>query len=569
MMEQNPLISSAGYSNKGPKLDNQDSYGVHVPGGSLARTKGLAAVIADGMSAAEAGKEASHSCVQGFLNDYFSTPESWSAKTSGQKVLGALNSWLYGQGMLLYGTPKGMVTTLSALVIKSTHAYIFHVGDTRIYRLRGKDVEPLTSDHRVYMGGDKNYLSRAMGIELNLEIDYRRFTIEQGDIFIFTTDGVHDFLPQQQLKDIALNGKNDLQATCKTMVNQALANNSNDNLTCQIVRIDELPSQDKQVVYQDLTALPFPPPLEPGMVLDGYRIVRELHASKRTEVYLAVDEQSGDQVILKAPSVNYEDDPDYIDHFLHEEWVGRRLNNPHVLTIKTDDRKRQCLYYVTEYIEGQSLRQWMHDNPNPSLIEVRDIAEQITKGLRAFHRMEMIHQDLKPENIMIDQEGTVKIIDFGSTKIAGIEEISSPIDRESVRGTENYTAPEHLHGIKATNRADIFSLGVIVYEMLTGKLPYKSGGLTNKARAYQSSRNHRQDIPHWLDMALAKSVRFDPGKRYPALSEFIHDISEPNPEFRETSRLPLMERNPVGFWKGFSLLLIILNLVVLYFLSVK
>lgn len=192
-MDNNELIVSTGQASEaGIKDANEDACGIRVPEGGLLVSKGVAVVIADGVSASEAGKEASNACVQGFLSDYFSTPDSWSVKKSGQKVLGALNHWLHGQGTQLYGTARGMVTTLSVLVIKSTTAHLFHVGDTRIYRLRGKDLECLTQDHRIQVAGDKNYLGRAMGIELRLEIDYRKLEVEKEDVFLLTTDGVHD-----------------------------------------------------------------------------------------------------------------------------------------------------------------------------------------------------------------------------------------------------------------------------------------------------------------------------------------------------------------------------------------
>src|SRR4030065_761624 len=101
---------------------------------------------------------------------------------------------------------------------------------------------------------------------------------------------------------------------------------------------------------------------------------------------------------------------------MHEEGAGRRINSPHVLRVLEPTRRRQFLYYVTEYVEGQTLRQWMNDYPLAALPDVRNIVEQLARGLRAFQRMEMIHQDLKPENILIDKHGTVKIIDFGSTR---------------------------------------------------------------------------------------------------------------------------------------------------------
>jgi serine/threonine protein kinase len=233
--------------------------------------------------------------------------------------------------------------------------------------------------------------------------------------------------------------------------------------------------------------------------LDGYRIERELHASARTQVYLATDEETGTSVVIKTPSVNYSDDPTYLDMFVHEEWIGRRIDNNHVLKIIEQTRTRHFLYYVTEYIEGQTLRQWINDNPTPNLNDVRGIIEQIARGLRAFHRKEMIHQDLKPENIIIDTQGTVKIIDFGSTKVAGVEEISTPIHRLSLLGTQLYTAPEYLLGQPATYLSDAFSLGIISYEMLTGNVPFteKYGEKPLSKLNYKSALDEYPHLKDW------------------------------------------------------------------------
>ena len=103
---------------------------------------------------------------------------------------------------------------------------------------------------------------------------------------------------------------------------------------------------------------------------------------------------------------------------------------------------------------------------------MRGIVEQIARGLRAFHRMEMLHQDLRPENVMIDKTGTVKIIDFGAVRVAGVAETERPADRDRIKGTAQYTAPEYFLGEGGTPQSDLFSLGVIAYQMLTGRLPY-------------------------------------------------------------------------------------------------
>ena len=563
-------ISSGQHSEAGIKDSNDDACGVRVPDVSLLNTKGIAAVIADGMSGSEAGKEAAEACVRGFLTDYFTTPESWSTETAGEKILSALNRWLYVQGHREYESTTAMVTTLSVLVIKSATAHLFHVGDTRIYRMRRGKLECLTNDHRVHVSEDKNYLSRAMGIELHMEIDYRSLPVEVGDIYLLTTDGVHDYLDDTELAEFLYSDSKKLDETARAVVKKALEHGSHDNVSCEMLKVEELPHQNEHEFYQQFSDLRFPPPLETGMVLDGYEIIRELHASKRTQVYLAQDRDTHTRVILKTPSVNFEDDAEYIDRFLHEEWAGRRIKNQHVLKVVTPKAQRQCLYYVTEYIEGQTLRRWMHDNPQPAMEDVRNIVQQIAAGLRAFHRQEMIHQDLKPENVMIDEHGTVKIIDFGSTKIAGIEEITTPLDRQNLLGTRNYTAPEYLQGYAGSNVSDIYSLGVIAYEMLTGKLPHGEKELTlrklRRARYIPAAR-FDADIPVWVDKALEKATSIARNRRYTLLSEFIHDLAHPNPAFQSRNAEPLIERNPLLVWKGIAALLFILNLLFLYLLA--
>ncbi|MCK5722555.1 MAG: protein phosphatase 2C domain-containing protein, partial [Gammaproteobacteria bacterium] len=354
-------INSGYYSIAGIKARNEDSCGIVVSDEPLLTTKGIAAVVADGMSASDDGKQASEGCVKGFLTDYFSTPETWSVKNSGQKILSALNRWLHGQGERQFNSNQGMVTTLSALIFKSNTAYIFHVGDTRIYRLRNNDLEQLTNDHRFIASETKTYLSRALGIDLRVDIDYKTLEIEVGDIFIQLTDGVYEFITDSKIKDITLQQQNNLKTAAKQIVETAVKNNSDDNLTCQIVEIRKLPKENESEFYDKLTELPFPPPLEPGLILDGYKVIRHLFSNKRTEVYLVHDTEKNENMVMKAPSINYQDDPEYINQFLHEEWAGRRINNPHVLKVLEIRRKRTALYYITEYIEGCSLRQWLDD----------------------------------------------------------------------------------------------------------------------------------------------------------------------------------------------------------------
>jgi len=560
-------INAGQYSEKGIKEQNEDACGIRIPDDAQLANKGIAIAIADGVSSADHAREASEACISGFLNDYYSTADSWTAKTSGRKVLGAINRWLYGQGQSAH-SGQGLLTTFSGVVLKSTTAHLFHVGDSRIYRLREGNLEQLTRDHQTWGSAEKTFLSRAMGADLNVEVDYRSEPLEEEDLFLLTTDGVHEFVSHKELKQLLNELRDHPERAARTIVTRALEHGSHDNVTCQIIDITSLPGQNEQEFYQHLAELPFPPPLENGMILDGYRILRELHASNRSQLYLAQNEQSGQQVVIKTPSINFEDDAEYIDGFLHEEWAGLRINSSNVLKIIEPSQPRRFLYYVTESIEGQNLRQWMNDNPQPSLDEVRAIIEQACIGIRSFHRLEMLHQDLKPENIMITKNGVVKIIDFGSTRIAGIQEITTPIERGTLLGTYDYAAPEYFLEQPGSNCSDIYSLGAICYEMLTAQLPY-GGALSQRALkriSYHPAREINDKVPRWMDAALEKACRINPQRRYQLLSEFTHDLHHPNSSLQIDGFQPLLERNPLGFWRGAALLLLICNLVLLYLL---
>jgi serine/threonine protein phosphatase PrpC len=573
MLHQQPIVPAitvGQYSAAGRKSRNDDSYGVVVPEGAELAGRGIAMAIADGMSSSEGAKAASETSVKSFLEDYYATPDSWTVKKSAAVVLKALNNWLHAQGLYRHGSASGMVSTFSALILKAGMAHVFHAGDTRVTLMRNDACEPLTRDHRVSAGREKGYLSRALGINPDLEIDYRTETIEAGDVLIFTTDGVHEFMSAAQMANIIRQSSGDLVGAAQAICELALKKGSDDNVTCQIVRVDDPGRPDAASHLQSLTALPFPPELAPGMTFEGLRIVRELHTSKRTQVYLAERLDSREKVVIKTPSVNFEDDPTYIEMFSREEWIGRLVQSPYVLKVLQPAAPRRSLYYLTEYFEGQTLRQWMLDNPRPDLETVRAIVEQIAKGLRAFHRKDVVHQDLKPENIMIDRLGTVRIIDFGSSRAASQLEAGSPAVDPGLVGTIDYTAPEYHLGEHGTNRSDIYSLGVIAYEVLTGRLPYAKGFASAREinkRSYVSATSLRKDVPVWMDAALAKAVAKRPSERTDALSALVEDLKRPNAALDYDRPRPLLERDPLAFWKGLSAALAILVVVLLALLS--
>lgn len=551
------LISVGQHSDRGRKPVNQDFHGVLIPEEPQLSLKGIAAVLADGISSSTVSQIASESAVKSFLMDYYCTSESWTVKTSARRVLDATNSWLHAQtrkSQYAYDRDKGYVCTLTAMVIKATTAHIFHVGDCRVYRVAGKALEQLTDDHRIIVSSEQTYLGRALGINPQLEIDYQAFEIEAGDTFLLATDGAYEFVDARFITSALSEHAAELDGAARAIVEEAYRRGSDDNITVQILRIDAVPQREPAGIFSQTSQLPLPPLPEPRAILDGYRVVREIHGSSRSHIYLAVDVETGEPVALKLPSVDLRDDAAYLKRFLMEEWIARRIDSPHVLKPLSQSRRRSYLYVATEFVEGQTLKQWMTDNPRPDLETVRGLIEQIAAGLRAFHRMEMLHQDLRPDNILIDKTGTAKIIDFGSVRVAGVAEAAPQDEAGEILGTVQYTAPEYFLGQGGSPRSDMFALAVICYQMLTGKLPYGSQIARIRRKAdvrrlkYRTADDDR-NVPAWVDGALRRALHPDPYKRHEDLSEFVFELRTPNPAYLDTRITPLLERSPLMFWK--------------------
>jgi serine/threonine protein kinase/serine/threonine protein phosphatase PrpC len=571
-MQTSLRVSIGQHSDKGQKPINQDFHGALVPAEPSLTAKGVCIAIADGISSSPVSQIASESAVKTFLEDYYSTSEAWSVRMAAERVLRATNSWLYEQSRrseFRYERERGYVCAFSAMVIKSRTAHLVHAGDTRIYRLHGSMLEQLTDDHRERVSAEESHLSRALGAGPQLEVDYRSVPVEVGTMFILTTDGVHEHVREHEIVEALRNDPTDLDRAARVITETALAAGSEDNLTVQIVRVDHLPAPQAAADILGGFDLPLAPLLEPGMKLDGYEIVRQLHASHRSHVYLAVDPELATQVVLKVPSTELRDDPAALERFLMEEWIAKRVRSVHVLEPSRDDRKRSAAYVATAYVDGKSLAQWMRDHPRPDVETVRGIVEQLARGLQAFHRQDMLHQDLRPENVLIDRTGTVKIIDFGSVRVAGVEELEMCVLQPHLLGTAQYTAPEYLLGEPGSAASDLFSLGVIAYQLLSGRLPYGARAAQARTRAaqrslvYESVLAEDREIPAWVDDALKRATQPNPLKRYAELSEFVYDLRHPNKTFLTRERRPLLERNPAAFWRAVSLVLAIVVIILL------
>jgi len=566
-------ISIGQHSDRGRKEINQDFHGALIPAGAALAMKGVAIAIADGISSSPVSGIAAEAAIRSFLTDYYCTSDAWTVKTSARRVITATNAWLNAETRRhadVGDADRGHVCSFSAMVLKGRQAHIFHVGDCRIGRLHGKSLEPLTEEHRLVVSSRHSYLARALGARPDVEIDYRVTDLHVGDVFVLSSDGVHEHVTGEDIAATLAAHPDDLDAAARDLVGAALAAGSGDNLTVQIIRIESLPDSDADDWLADAALEPAAPP-EPGALLDGYRVIRALHVSHRSHVFLATDPDTGEPVAIKTAATEMRGDALALRRLMMEEWIARRLKSPHVMKA-APRRRRSGVYVAAEYVDGQTLAQWMVDHPEPDLATIRDIAAQIAVGLRAFHRAEMVHQDLRPQNIMIDRFGAVKLIDFGATRVAGVAE-AIPIAWEQIPGTVQYTAPEYFLGEQGDGRADVFSLGVIVYQMLTGRLPYGADVAKTRTRlqqarlVYTPAIEARRDAPPWFDLAIRKATHPNPWKRHQDADEFIHDLRRPNPDLPGAARSPLIRRHPARFWQGVSAGLAAIVVVLLWRLS--
>lgn len=563
-------VRAAQASRAGRKPENEDALGIRLPVDHAQASKGVALALADGVSGAGEGRRAAEVSVQGFLADYYATPETWTVKTSAFRVLAALNRWLYGQGQQYTQMHQGFLTTFAALVLRSQTAHLFHVGDTRIQRLRGNTLEPLTLDHATRVGAEKTYLTRAFGMDWQVEIDYRAVDVQTGDIFLLSTDGVHEFLPIPRLKKMLAEAHTDPDACCEKLLDAAYEAGSDDNISCQILVIDNLAPQDAEDSRLQAAHLPLLPELAPGQILDGLHIDAELHANARSHLYQVTDDITRRVMVLKIPSPQFADDTEQLARFALEDWIGQRIDHPNVVKGWPAPRQRQCLYLLQEYLDGETLAAWAKKNTRPPVQTITGFAAQIIKGLRALHRRETLHQDIKPDNLFLCADGMVKIIDLGSAGVAGLDEGQSR-DRP---GAAEYAAPEYALNLPRDPRADQFSLAVTLYELLTGQHPFGDAYTRAQSPAdfqrlhYTSACRHNPHVPLWLDAALKKACSFLADDRYAALGEFLMDLESPNPALAPVSARPWLERDPAGFWRSLAItmaLIALLELIVLVF----
>ena len=556
------------YSTAGRKSINQDFIDYSLPARALLQEKGAVLAIADGIGSSQVSQIASETAVRSFILDYFATNPAWSVQHAGQQVLQACHRWLYQQNRhSSYGQDpdKGYCCAFSAVIFRQKQAHLFHVGDCRIYLYRQSRLSQLTRDQRTWQA-NQLLLSQALGAQPTILPDYQQLDIAVDDLFLLASDGFFEFIEQSKLADVLAqaNQVEDLTEMARQLADIALAHGSDDNISVQLALVRQLPVENT-LPGGSLEQLPLPPLLHEGSQFDGLTVIRVLSQSNRSHLYL-VEVPAGQQAVLKAPSLELATDDAYLESLLREEWIANRVHSPYVLRAASIEHHRTALYSLFEFIPGETLHQWRLRQPQPDLNQVIDIVEQAGKALQALHRAEILHQDIRPDNVMLDQQGQVRVIDFGAARLAGLQ-----ADHEVaglIPGTALFTAPEYFTGQAGSTQSDLYSLAALCYYLLTGQSPYGPDIARCKNLPAQQKLSYRPiigqhaDWPEWLDLTLQKALQVDPLKRYQHLSEFLYDLRHPNPGlWRE---LTLQVAYPVRIWQTICYLQTLLILWLLF-----
>lgn len=558
-------VSYGQNSVQGSKEFNEDSYACVTPSSlSTLDYKGIAATICDGSGDNGDGLEASQYCIQQIYSEYFNSPESWGVKKSGIEVLKEINRWMVSHS----GKSSGgrMMTTLTMAIFCHRRLNLFHLGDSRLYLIRDGKMQLLTTDHH-HPEGNQDLLLRAMGMDSRLYADYESYPLEEGDLYLMVTDGVYKWVEDNDMNRL-VNASQNLNEVCSKINQLAIENGGDDNASTQLIKVVELPLATRSELIEEIDDLVFPPFFSKGDILDEYRIIDDLDHKALSSVYLAEEIKTGIKVAIKCPNSEHEGDPYYLERFLREEWVGKRFHCPQLMKIQTVKGMRsKYLYFVMEYCRGENLQQRVDNNRLLSSNECVEMTKQLCHGLNFMHNLDIIHRDIKPDNLVYSPEGILKLIDYGIVRISGLNALHTHEELAGLAGSPNFMAPELFKDSYGSPQTDIFSMGVTLYYLLSGTFPYGEVYQLEdyKDKEYCSLIQNGCDVPQWLEAMLEKMVQLDVNSRFQAISEILYAVEHPGEiGFRKKSK-PLIERNPTKFWKMTCLYLLILNLVTFFY----
>ena len=271
-------------------------------------------------------------------------------------------------------------------------------------------------------------------------------------------------------------------------------------------------------------------PLHPGDQLDHYRIDRLVARSGMASIFAATDLLTNRQVAIKVPHPEMESDPVFFERFQREQEIGAKLDHPGVMKVSTDEDRSQ-VYMVMEWVDGRLLRQILNEQPKLPIERSLRIALGICEALDYIHTHGVVHRDLKPENIMVDAQDHIKLIDFGIAANVGSRRITFA-KLSNTMGTPDYISPEQVRGKRGDARSDLYALGVMLYEMLTGTVPFTGPNpfVIMNDRLLNNPvppRELNPEISPQLQEIIYRALEREPKNRYASAREFAHDLQHP------------------------------------------
>ncbi|WP_407362009.1 bifunctional protein-serine/threonine kinase/phosphatase [Pseudomonas luteola] len=545
-----PLTLSIGEATAtGPRPENQDALRSVTPAPALALSKGHLFALADGVSHCADGGLAARSTVQALAMDYYSTPETWPIAQSLDRLLLAQNRWLQAGAQ---GQP--LLTTLTALVLRGHRYTLAHVGDCRAYHLRGQTLSCLTEDHVWQQPGMQHVLTRALGLEAHLIVDFHEGDLQIGDCFLLVSDGVWACLGDAAIRRILLDEANPMSAA-HALIQAAHLAGSQDNASALLVRVDALPDKPLADALAEVAGWPVPPRLKEGQMFEGWQVEQRLAISQQSWLY-RVRDGAGRPWLLKTLSPGQQGDTQAMQALLMEEWFLRRVAGRAFVELHPLPQ-RQHLYYVQREYPGRTLAvQFKQTGPFP-LGEWLDTATRLLRALGQLHRRNILHRDIKPENLHRGDDGELRLLDFGLAYCPGL----SHECEGAVPGTPSYLAPETFEGAAPGPQQDLFAVGVTLYYLLTGHYPYGEIEAFQRPRFQQPERvlRYRHDVPLWLNDWLLRGVAVDPAQRFETAEEALLLLEQGE---RQPALPPkaLLEREPLKFWRTVACVSLLINL---------
>ena len=547
---------SVGFASEtGPRKRNEDFAGAVFGPELPVPRRDVVAAISDGIGGAKGGREAAEIAVRGFLDGFCDLPETMEVRRAAAIVLNALNGWIHSQSQR---DPDlaGMGCTFTALVLRGRTAHVLHVGDTRAYRLSRDRLTCLTTDHVRQVGvGRSNTLTRALGVETEVRLDYTSQPVAQHDRFLLCSDGVHGYLTSETIAEI-MRERVSSEDSARALVAAALDAGSTDNSTALVLDVVGLETAESAEIGASIAQLPAVPVPLGGETIDGFVLKVLLSDGRYTRLFGAEDEVEGGEVALKFPKPPVASVAAYRAAFIREAWVGARVTSPwlgHVIELPPG--RQSCLYTVMPLYQGELLETRLARRPALGLEEGRNIAIKLARAAATLHRAGIVHRDIKPDNVILERGESLKLIDFGVVRISGMED--SPA--EDIPGTPAYMAPEMFDGEGGNEATDVYALGVTMFRTFSGEFPYGNPDATSPPRRERPTALSalRPDLPAWLEAALGRAITKDPAVRFRDMAEFAVEMEAGPARAPLAVQRPrtLYERNPVLFWQGVAALL--------------